>query len=154
MVTPRHGLIEQDDRRFCHQCTGELQELLLTSRKGLRVLVCQPIELRETQDLPRSGPPGPFLSPDDPRASQDVQQMLSRIVLRSEHQVLEDRHVAELVRDLPRLREAEVDDLEFLFNVTPATEIPTLSPHGALPIEQRFEERRLSRPIRTDQARN
>src|SRR5438445_13739080 len=104
--------MEEDDRRLCHQSTGELQELLLASRKGLRVLVCQPTELRETQDLPGSAPPRPFLSPDDPRANQDVQQMLSRIVLRSEHQVLQDRHVAELVRDLPRLREAEMDDLE------------------------------------------
>src|SRR5690349_19503105 len=80
--------------------------------------------------------------------------MLSRIVLRSEHQVLEDRHVAELVRDLPRLREAEVDNLERREPVDAVLAQPNRAAIGAVKACDDVEEGRLSCPIRTDQARD
>src|SRR2546421_13087337 len=75
------------------------------------MLVGRAFELREAEQVRRTGPPTLLVPSDVLGPDEQVQQMFPRILLGSEDEVFQDRHVAKLVRNLPGLREAQVNDL-------------------------------------------
>src|SRR5207245_642761 len=78
--------------------------------------------------------------------------MLPRVAFRSEDEVLEDREVAKLVRNLPRLREAQVHNLVRRQAVDPRAVKPDLPAVGAVEACNDVEQRGLPGPIWTDEA--
>src|SRR2546427_10623491 len=78
--------------------------------------------------------------------------MLPRVAFRSEDEVLEDREVAKLVRNLPRLREAQVHNLVRRQAVDPRTVKPDLPAVGAVRARNDVKQGGFPGPIRPNEA--
>src|ERR1700730_10983154 len=128
------GLVEQDQLRIGHEHADELDQLLLTVGEGARILVRQPLELDEAEQLPGA------------RAGRGI------VVRRHHEEVLERRQLAE-----------DADDLEGAANAL-VKNLVGLEPVDALPLESNLapvtllhggdggEEGVLARAMGADQA--
>src|SRR2546430_15052413 len=109
------------------------------------MFVGQAFELRELEHVPRSGPPMLLVPPDALGPDEQVQQMLLRILLGSEDEVFEHCHVAKLMRNLPGLREAQVND----FVGREAIDSRVIEPNASVIGAVRSEERRVGKECRS-----
>src|SRR2546426_12425226 len=98
-----------------------------------------PAELGQLEYPACAGPPLLLVAFHLARTEEEVEQPLARVAFRSEDEVLEDREVAELVRNLPRLCEAQVNDLVRRQAVDPRGVKPDLPAVGAAETCHEFE---------------
>ena len=118
------------------------------------MLVGESVELRQLQHLAGPGAPLPLVALDLARPEEEVEQALAGIVLRGEDEVLQDRQIAKLVGDLPRLREPEVHDLVRGQSIDSRAVEPDLPAVGSIEPGNDVEQRRFPRPVRPDEARD
>ena len=116
------------------------------------MFVGQGVELGQSKDFTGPLPPSFLVSPNQARLEEQVGQMLSRVVLGPEDEILEDRHIAQFVRDLPRLREAQVNDLKGRESVDPGVTKPNLATIGAVQSCDEIEQGRFPGSVRSDEA--
>src|SRR2546423_11866806 len=80
--------------------------------------------------------------------------MLSGILLGPQDKVFKHRHVAKLVRNLPGLREAKVNDFVGREAIDSRVVEPYATVVGAVQPSDDVEEGRLPRPVRPDESRH
>src|SRR2546426_6959998 len=133
-VHARGGLVEEDERRLPHQDAHEVEELLLAVREVARVLVTEPFELHEAQQLERA------LAGRGEVVTRDDEEVLQRRELGEDADQLEGPPDP-LLGDLPGLEPVDAPAAK-----DHATLVATLHARDAV------EERRLARAVGADQA--
>src|ERR1035437_2784882 len=150
-VDAGHGLVEQQDRRRRHHPSSDLEQLLLATREFLRSSVAQLVESVRLEDPGGALDVRALLALHATGAEENVEQLLARLVLRCDEEVLEQSETSEFARQLEGPHETLTGDLR----VVPVSDVLAtdlhmagVALHGA---RQDVDDRRLSGAIGSDE---